>query len=129
MVALPPARSGVEPVANAVAQEVEAEHDGERMAMPGNVATHHCSISSRPSDTIEPHSGVVPPTPEWGSMVSEGRELIEQWWVATFPGIAILSPSCSASTSWATAFATGSTPDRAGGNATMDQPPRPDRSA
>jgi peptide/nickel transport system permease protein len=35
--------------------------------------------------------GVVPPTPEWGSMVSEGRELIEQWWVATFPGVAILS--------------------------------------
>ena len=35
--------------------------------------------------------GVVPPTPEWGSMVSEGRELVEQWWVATFPGIAILS--------------------------------------
>jgi peptide/nickel transport system permease protein len=35
--------------------------------------------------------GVVPPTPEWGSMVSEGRELIEQWWVAAFPGIAILS--------------------------------------
>jgi peptide/nickel transport system permease protein len=35
--------------------------------------------------------GVVPPTPEWGSMVSEGRELIEQWWVATFPGLAILS--------------------------------------
>ena len=24
--------------------------------------------------------------PEWGSMVSEGRELVEQWWVATFPG-------------------------------------------
>jgi peptide/nickel transport system permease protein len=35
--------------------------------------------------------GVVPPTPEWGSMVSDGRELIEQWWVATFPGLAILS--------------------------------------
>ena len=35
--------------------------------------------------------GVVPPTPERGSMVSEGRELIEQWWVATFPGLAILS--------------------------------------
>lgn len=35
--------------------------------------------------------GVVPPTPEWGSMVSEGRELISQWWVATFPGLAILS--------------------------------------
>jgi len=30
-------------------------------------------------------------TPEWGQMVSEGRELVEQWWVATFPGLAILS--------------------------------------
>lgn len=35
--------------------------------------------------------GVVPPTPEWGAMVSEGRELIDQWWVATFPGLAILT--------------------------------------
>ncbi|MBC7437602.1 MAG: ABC transporter permease [Bdellovibrionales bacterium] len=35
--------------------------------------------------------GVVPPTAEWGAMVSEGRELVEQWWVATFPGLAILS--------------------------------------
>jgi peptide/nickel transport system permease protein len=35
--------------------------------------------------------GVVPPTAEWGSMVSEGRELVSQWWVATFPGIAILT--------------------------------------
>jgi peptide/nickel transport system permease protein len=35
--------------------------------------------------------GVIPPTPEWGSMVGEGRELIEQWWVAAFPGLAILT--------------------------------------
>jgi peptide/nickel transport system permease protein len=35
--------------------------------------------------------GVVPPTAEWGAMVSEGRELVEQWWVATFPGFAILT--------------------------------------
>jgi peptide/nickel transport system permease protein len=35
--------------------------------------------------------GVIPPTPEWGQMVSEGRELVEQWWVATFPGLAILT--------------------------------------
>ncbi len=34
--------------------------------------------------------GAVPPTPEWGAMVSEGRELIQQWWISTFPGIAIL---------------------------------------
>ena len=35
--------------------------------------------------------GVIPPTPEWGSMVAEGRELVEQWWVAAFPGVAILT--------------------------------------
>jgi peptide/nickel transport system permease protein len=35
--------------------------------------------------------GVTPPRPEWGSMVSDGRELVQQWWVATFPGVAILS--------------------------------------
>ena len=35
--------------------------------------------------------GVVPPTPEWGAMVSENRELVEQWWGATFPGLAILT--------------------------------------
>jgi peptide/nickel transport system permease protein len=35
--------------------------------------------------------GVVPPTPEWGSMVADGRQLVAQWWVAAFPGFAILS--------------------------------------
>jgi peptide/nickel transport system permease protein len=35
--------------------------------------------------------GVIPPTAEWGAMVSEGRELVEQWWVATFAGFAILT--------------------------------------
>lgn len=35
--------------------------------------------------------GVVPPTPEWGAMVSENRQLVEQWWGATFPGLAILT--------------------------------------
>ena len=34
--------------------------------------------------------GAVPPTPEWGMMVAEGRELIQQWWISTFPGVAIL---------------------------------------
>lgn len=35
--------------------------------------------------------GVQPPTPTWGGMVSEGREyLIEEWWLSTFPGLAIL---------------------------------------
>jgi peptide/nickel transport system permease protein len=35
--------------------------------------------------------GVLPPTPEWGSMIADGRELVAQWWVATFPGAAILT--------------------------------------
>ncbi len=35
--------------------------------------------------------GAQPPTPDWGLMVSEGRSfLMDQWWVATFPAIAIL---------------------------------------
>ncbi|NWG06888.1 MAG: ABC transporter permease [Chloroflexi bacterium] len=34
--------------------------------------------------------GTQPPSPDWGLMVSEGRELIlNQWWVATFAGLAI----------------------------------------
>jgi peptide/nickel transport system permease protein len=35
--------------------------------------------------------GVVPPTAEWGSMVADGRQFISQWWVAAFPGVAILT--------------------------------------
>ena len=35
--------------------------------------------------------GAVPPTPEWGAMVSAGRLLITQWWVSGMPGLAILS--------------------------------------
>ena len=35
--------------------------------------------------------GAQPPMPEWGAMVSTGRQFIfDQWWVATMPGIAIL---------------------------------------
>ena len=33
--------------------------------------------------------GATPPTPEWGAMVSAGRGMIAEWWVATFPGLAI----------------------------------------
>jgi len=34
--------------------------------------------------------GTQPPSPDWGLMVSEGRELIlNQWWVATYSGLAI----------------------------------------
>lgn len=34
--------------------------------------------------------GVQPPTPTWGSMLSEGRDyMASSWWLATFPGVAI----------------------------------------
>ncbi|MFC1999493.1 ABC transporter permease [Chloroflexota bacterium] len=34
--------------------------------------------------------GIPPPTPVWGSMVAEGRSVLNiAWWVSTFPGIAI----------------------------------------
>ena len=35
--------------------------------------------------------GAVPPTPEWGAMVAEGRELMQAWWISTFAGLAIFS--------------------------------------
>ena len=32
-----------------------------------------------------------PPLPEWGAMISRGRSFIlDQWWVATMPGFAII---------------------------------------
>jgi peptide/nickel transport system permease protein len=35
--------------------------------------------------------GARPPLAEWGAMISTGRQyLLDQWWVATVPGIAIL---------------------------------------
>ncbi len=34
--------------------------------------------------------GAQPPSPEWGAMISEGRRFIlDHWWVATMPGLAI----------------------------------------
>jgi len=36
--------------------------------------------------------GAQPPTPEWGLMSAEGREVLNRaWWISTFPGLAILS--------------------------------------
>jgi peptide/nickel transport system permease protein len=38
--------------------------------------------------------GAQPPAPEWGAMVASGRQvLLDQWWVATIPGIAIFVTS------------------------------------
>lgn len=35
--------------------------------------------------------GIQPPTPEWGLMISEGRNFIfDAWWICTFPGLAII---------------------------------------
>lgn len=35
--------------------------------------------------------GIQPPAPEWGSMLSGGRQYLRYaWWVTTFPGIAIM---------------------------------------
>ena len=35
--------------------------------------------------------GVQPPTPSWGTMVDAGRQnLLDAWWLSTFPGLAIV---------------------------------------
>ncbi|HKV43518.1 MAG TPA: ABC transporter permease [bacterium] len=35
--------------------------------------------------------GPPPQIPEWGSMIASGRDYLDQWWIGTFPGVAILS--------------------------------------
>jgi peptide/nickel transport system permease protein len=36
-------------------------------------------------------AGIPPPTPAWGSMIAEGRDVVTSaWWVSFFPGLAIL---------------------------------------
>jgi len=38
--------------------------------------------------------GAQPPAPEWGLMIADGRQFVlDQWWVATIPGIAIFTIS------------------------------------
>ena len=38
--------------------------------------------------------GAQPPSPEWGAMISEGRQyILDYWWVATIPGLAIFAIS------------------------------------
>ncbi len=35
--------------------------------------------------------GIRPPVPEWGNMLAEGRQFLQHaWWVAFFPGLAIM---------------------------------------
>jgi peptide/nickel transport system permease protein len=35
--------------------------------------------------------GPPPEIPEWGSMIAAGRNYLDQWWISTFPGLAILT--------------------------------------
>jgi peptide/nickel transport system permease protein len=40
--------------------------------------------------------GMQPPTPSWGGMLSDGREyLLTAWWIATFPGLALMLTALS----------------------------------
>ncbi len=35
--------------------------------------------------------GAVPPSPEWGAMITEGAKDFYQWWIAVAPGLAMLT--------------------------------------
>lgn len=40
--------------------------------------------------------GIQPPIPSWGGMLSDGREyLLTAWWIATFPGLALMLTALS----------------------------------
>ncbi len=40
--------------------------------------------------------GAVPPTPEWGYMVSDGVGIMQYWWISFFPGVSIFLVSIGA---------------------------------
>ena len=40
--------------------------------------------------------GVIPPTPEWGYMVSDGVGILKYWWISFFPGLSIFLVSIAA---------------------------------
>jgi peptide/nickel transport system permease protein len=35
--------------------------------------------------------GALPPSPEWGAMITDGAKNFYQWWIAVAPGVAMLS--------------------------------------
>ena len=36
--------------------------------------------------------GLLPPTPSWGSIISDGRDfIVDGWWISLFPGLAIMT--------------------------------------
>jgi peptide/nickel transport system permease protein len=42
--------------------------------------------------------GVQPPAPEWGAIVTDGRDwLLQAWWISTLPGLAIIITGVAAS--------------------------------
>ena len=55
--------------------------------------------------------GVPPPTPTWGSMIREGFEnILDAWWLAVFPSLAILADRARAQPARRRACATRSIP-------------------
>ena len=58
--------------------------------------------------------GAQPPHPEWGAMISHGRNYLPTWWwYSAFPGVWRSTSPCSASTCSATVCATCSIPSHA----------------
>jgi peptide/nickel transport system permease protein len=40
--------------------------------------------------------GIMPPTPSWGNIISDGRKYLQDaWWICTFPGMAIVLAAVS----------------------------------
>lgn len=46
--------------------------------------------------------GIPPPAPSWGGMLADSRNYIDEWWLATFPGLAIMATvlSCNLLGEW-----------------------------
>ena len=70
------------------------------MAQKEASLNHASSFTCTPTSTfyklLEIERGIQPPTPSWGGMLSDGREsLLSAWWIATFPGLALMRTALS----------------------------------
>ena len=70
-----------------------------RYILPNVVAPAHRDRHARPRHRDPLGGGALsflglgsqPPQPEWGRMLSEGRDYLrEAWWISTFPGLGIM---------------------------------------
>ncbi len=104
LLGLLPDRSSVEGTANFGGRDLLAMRRGELRALSGRdlamvfqdpfTSLHPMlTVGKQLTEHVRLHLGLgaQPPTAEWGSMVADGTQYFQWWWIGTFPGLAIFT--------------------------------------